>query len=240
MLGSCCASLAICVPLAGRSRECLPIGIIGGGDFLQVRPDVAASFQRRGESLGHRLQRSTFGCYISIQCTLRVMAGRRGSIFGWCSTTYDASLAAVFAASQGQPVSVSAIVVATSAALNRRTIIPRRGVRSIRTSFPPNWGNATICPLFICVEMGYKVDRTGLGRMRRSLRLMLGTRRRRLAPADEACATRGGCCTKGGLSARVKTMSEWRRTSSRVIGIRSGCCRRACGSGCRRGISRGL
>ena len=65
MLGSCCASLAICVPLAGRSRECLPIGIIGGGDFLQVRPDVAASFQRRGESLGHLLQRSTFGCYIS-------------------------------------------------------------------------------------------------------------------------------------------------------------------------------
>jgi hypothetical protein len=42
-------------------------------------------------------------------------------------------------------------------------------------------------------------------------------RRRRLSPDR-------------GLSAGVKTMPGWRRTSSRVIVIRSCCCRRACAS----------
>ena len=85
-----------------------------------------------------------------------------------------------------------------------------------------------------CRERAPRVSEPRAGLSFRSLPRCAGTKREQLAPASD-----GGCCTKGGLSARVKTMSEWRRTSSRVIGIRSGCCRRACGSGCRRGISRG-
>ena len=50
----------------------------------------------------------------------------------------------------------------------------------------------------------------------------------------------GGCCAKPGPSGVVKTIRGWRRTFSRAIAIRSCCCRRACASGCRKGIWRGL